>query len=53
MFHTCLVERMGRCIVILRAVVAKMPSVASSLYACREHVGGVRDRWRAGIRGGD
>ena len=38
---------------ILRAAVAKMLSVASSLHACRERVGGVRDRGRAEVRGGD
>ena len=40
------------CILILRVVVAKILSVASSLHACRERVGGVRDRWRIGVRGG-
>ena len=37
----------------LRVVVAKILSVASSLHACRERVGGVCDRRRAGVRGGD
>ena len=41
------------CVLILRVAVAKILSVASSLHACRERVGGVRDRRRAGIRGGD
>ena len=41
------------CILILRVVVAKILSVASSLHACRERVGGVRDRQRAGIRRDD
>ena len=41
------------CILILRVVVAKILSVASSLHACRERVGGVRDRQRIGVRGGD
>ena len=41
------------CILILRVVVAKILSVASSLHACRERVGGVRDRQRAGVRRGD
>ena len=41
------------CILILRVVVAKILSVASSLHACRERVGGVHDRRRAGVRGGD
>ena len=40
------------CILILR-VVAKILSVASSLHACRERVGGVRDHRGAGVRGGD
>ena len=67
MFHDCLMEKMGSLapwslelvqqlseyILNLRAAVAKMLSVTSSLHACRERVGGVRDRWRAGIRGGD
>ena len=35
------------CILILRVAVAKILSVASSLHACRERVGGVRDRRRA------
>ena len=39
------------CILILRVVVAEMLSVASSWHACRERVGGVRDHWRAGVRG--
>ena len=41
------------CILSLRVVVAKILSVASSLHACRERVGGVCDRWRAGVRRGD
>ena len=48
------------CILILRVVVAKMLSVASSLHACRERVGGDRDHRRSqvrgdrrGVRGGD
>ena len=41
------------CILILRVVVAKILSVASSLHACREQVGGVHDRRRAEVRGGD
>ena len=41
------------CILILRVVVAKILSVASSLHACREQVGGVRTHRRAGVRGGD
>ena len=41
------------CILILRVVVIKILSVASSLHACRERVGGVRDRQRIGVRGGD
>ena len=40
------------CFLILRVVVAKILSVASSLDACRERVG-VHDRRRAGVRGGD
>ena len=40
------------CILILR-VVAKILSVALSLHACREQVGGVRTHRRAGVRGGD
>ena len=38
------------CILILRVDVAKILSVASSLHACRERVGGVRDHRRAGVR---
>ena len=38
------------CILILRVVVAKILSVASSLHACRERVGGVRTRRRAGVQ---
>ena len=41
------------CILILRVVVVKILSVASSLHASRERVGGVHDRRRAGVRGGD
>ena len=44
------------CILILRVVVAKILSVASSLHACRERrerVGGVHTRRRAGVGGGD
>ena len=41
------------CILILRVVFAKILSVASSLHACRERVGGVRDCQRVGVRGGD
>ena len=41
------------CILILRVVVAKILSVTSSLHACRERVGGVRDHRRARVRGGD
>ena len=41
------------CILILRVTVAKILSVVSSLHACRERVGGVHDRQRAEIRGGD
>ena len=44
---------LGRCITILRVVVAVILSVASSLHAYRERVGGVRDRGRACVRGGD
>ena len=40
------------CILILRVVVAKILSVASSLHARRERVGGIRDCRRAGVRGG-
>ena len=40
------------CILILRVVVAKILSVALSLHACRERVGGVHDHRRAGVRGG-
>ena len=36
---------------ILRVAVVKILSVASSLHAYRERVGGVRDHWRAGVRG--
>ena len=39
------------CILILRVVVTKILSVASSLHAYRERVG-VRDRRRVGVRGG-
>ena len=67
MFHACLMEKSGSLapqslelvqqlseyILNLRAAVAKMLSVTSSLHAYRERVGGVRDRQRAGIRGGD
>ena len=41
------------CILILSIAVAKILSVASSLHLCRERVGRVRDRRRAGVRGGD
>ena len=41
------------CILILSIVVAKILSVASSLHACRERVGRVRDHRRVGVRGGD
>ena len=41
------------CILVLRVAVAKILSVASSLHACRERVGGVRDHQRVGVRGGD
>ena len=41
------------CILILRVAIAKILSVASSLHACRERVGGIRDRRRVGVRGGD
>ena len=41
------------CILILRVAVAKILSVALSLHACRERVGRVRTRWRAGVQGGD
>ena len=41
------------CILILRVAVVKILSVASSLHACRERVGGVRARRRAGVGGGD
>ena len=41
------------CILILRVVVAKILSVASSLHACTERVGGFCDRRRVGVRGGD
>ena len=40
-------------ILILRVTVAKILSVASSLHAYRERVGGVHDRRRVGVRGGD
>ena len=40
------------CILILRVAVARILSVALSLHACRERVGGVHDRGRAGVRGG-
>ena len=40
------------CIIILRVAVAKILSVASLLHACRERVGGVRDRRRVRVRGG-
>jgi len=43
---------LGRCITILRVVVAVILSVASSLHAYRERVDGVRDHERAGVRGG-
>ena len=41
------------CILILRVVVVKILSVASSLHACTERVGGVHDCRRAGVREGD
>ena len=41
------------CVLILRVAVAKILSVASSLHACRERVGGVRDRRRARVQRGD
>ena len=41
------------CILILRVVVAKILSVASSLHACRERVGGVCVHRRAEVQGGD
>ena len=41
------------CILILRIDVAKILSVASSLQACRERVGRVRDCRRVGVRRGD
>ena len=41
------------CILILRVVVAKMLSVASSSRACRERVGGNREYRRSRVRGGD
>ena len=41
------------CILILRVAVAKILSLTSSLHACRERVGGVRDRRRVGVRGDD
>ena len=41
------------CILILRVAVAKILSVASSLHACRERVGGDRDHWRSQVQGGD
>ena len=44
---------LGRCITILRVVVVVILSVASSLLAYRERVGGVRDHGRAEVRGGD
>ena len=44
---------LGRCITILRVVVVVTLSVASSLLAYRERVGGVRDYGQAGVRGGD
>ena len=41
------------CIIILRVAVAKILSVASLLHVCRERSGGVRDRRRVGVQGGD
>ena len=41
------------CILILRVAIVKILSVASSLLACRERVGGVRTHRRAEVRGGD
>ena len=41
------------CILILRVAIAKILSVASSLHAYRERVGGFCDRGRVGVRGGD
>ena len=41
------------CILILRVVVSKILSVALSLHACREQVGGVRTHRSTGVRGGD
>ena len=40
-------------ILILKVVVAKMLSVASSSHTCREQVGGDRDHRRSQVRGGD
>ena len=41
------------CILILRVAIAKILSVALSLHACRERVGGVRDCRRAGVQRDD
>ena len=41
------------CTLILRVAVAKILRATSSLHACRERVGGVHDRRRVGVRGGD
>ena len=41
------------CILILRVVVAKILSVASSSHACRERVDGDRDHQRPRVQGGD
>ena len=41
------------CILILRVIVDEMPSVASSLHACRERVDEDRDNRRSQVRGGD